>query len=226
MQRYVWLTMYFIGLVLISYMFFYFSTQSKEKDNVGKPTSSVNAPWKGQYKNSEKNKETRAQELKNTKNNQEANKTEDLSWTFVKPDSNQSKEKWLSHEDTFMKMEIWTQTLDLIDDKLQETLYNILGIRDFPTYKVKWKEIYVKKLKSIDYLNKKTNIEKLIERIWENIVEANLFGDKQIFVNLKWYYKNSSIMLIEYKWKTYLIVFPYKKYKEYKTFFKEFLFTN
>lgn len=223
MKRYIWLTMYFIWLVLISYTFFYYSS----KDNLQKD---VENPTKENISQTQKeNQEIQKQNIENQdeKNNTE-NQTniENISWDFVRAENLENWELKQKQESIFMTIEIWDETLNLIEDKSQETLYEILWVTDFPTYKTNEKEIYIKKLKSIEYEDKKDNIERLIQRIWENIVNSNLFGEKQLFVNIKWYYKSTSIMLVKYQWETYIVVFPYEKYENYKKFFEEVLFIN
>ena len=97
---------------------------------------------------------------------------------------------------------------------------------NIPTYKIEDKEIYIKEINSVDYESEKTNISKLIQKIWGNFVETNLFWDKQLFVNPDLYYKKESIIFIEYKQKLYMLVLPYEKYSKYKKFIKEILFVK
>jgi len=117
-------------------------------------------------------------------------------------------------------------TLYLVNDDKYDDIFEILWIWDLPKYKIEGKDIYVKKLDSVDYESEKVNIEQLIQKIWGNIANVNWFWDKQLFVNLDPYYKKDSISLVEYKWNVYIMVLPYNKYYEYEKVIKEFLFNK
>lgn len=119
---------------------------------------------------------------------------------------------------------IWLSQANLYTWNKYKDIFSMLELENIPTYKIENKDIYIKELNSIEYKDEKNIISQLIQKIWGNIVETNLFWDKQLFVNPDIFYKKEVIMLVEYEWKLYLVVLPYKKYHEYKKFIKEVLF--
>ena len=124
------------------------------------------------------------------------------------------------------KIYVWLAEAKLVSWSNYDDIFSLFNLEKYPTYKVDGKEIYFKQLKSIDYKTEKANINQLIQEIWGNIVETNLFGDKQIFINPDLYYKKVVIMLVSYGQKVYFVTLPYSKYKQYKLFLKNVLFVN
>lgn len=246
MKKYIWITLYFIGLVWLSYTFFYISEKNKTEDkkivnnqnntkkqNTVKKDNTLNTEWKNiqdediiekiktidkvnEENDKQKDTSSTVDNSKNTNNNDISKKEENDNI----PEKNNKKDIVL--EDIY----IWLAHWKLVKDSKYEEIYDILNLGNLPLYKIEDKEIYIKKLKSIEYETEKNIIEQLIHKIWGNIVETNLFGDKQLFVNMDVYYKVKSILLIEYDKNLYLVVLPYKKYKDYKSYLKNVLFAK
>jgi len=251
MKKYIWLTIYFIGLVWLSYTFFYLSGNkliniknnskqtildnkkvvSENKDNIvdiidnieDKKKLSDEQSWniEDKIKNIEK-----IQNKKLMSGDKIQKKLDDKENTDKKIiDNNQNKEdkeKNIPLENIYIGLWHWT----LVRDSKYEDIYSILWLSKLPLYKIEDKDIYIKELKSIEYEDEKNNIERLIHKIWGNVIKTNLFGDKQLFVNPDIYYKKQSIILVLYDWKVYLLVLPYKKYQDYKNYLNEVLFVR
>ena len=251
MKKYIWLTIYFIGLVWLSYTFFYLSGNewvnikddskqkvldnkkiaSENKSNIGniidniknEKKLSAEQTWniKDKIKNIEKIQNKKV--ASGDKEQKILDDKEKNDQQIIDNDQNtENKVKNIELEDIYIGL----AHLKLLKDSKYEDIYSILGLNKLPLYKIEDKNIYIKELKSIEYEDEKNNIKKLVQKIWGNIIETNLFGNKQLFVNIDVYYKKQSIILVLYDWKTYLLVLPYKKYQDYKSYLKEVLFVN
>ena len=247
MKKYIWLTIYFVWLVLLSYTFFYFSNKLKDIKKI------VTLEQKKQTKQLSKD-ENESSELKTSSENTNS----EISWSWNKNslswlenlelepkttgsfEENQNDVTWFDTEEASWSMSSWNTVSQIIPNKIYvwlaeaklvswsnyDDIFSLFNLEKYPTYKVDGKEIYFKQLKSIDYETEKANINQLIQEIWGNIVETNLFGDKQIFINPDLYYKKVVIMLVSYDQKVYFVTLPYSKYKQYKLFLKNVLFVN
>ena len=251
MKKYIWLTIYFIGLVWLSYTFFYLSgnkwvntkNDSKQKILDDKKVASGNKNNIGNIIDNIKNKkelsdeqtwniENKIKNIKKIQNEKVASgnkeqkilddKEKNDQQTIDNNQNTENKEKNIPLENIYIGLWHWT----LVKDGKYEDIYSILWLSRLPLYKIEDKDIYIKELKSIEYEDEKNNIERLIHKIWGNVIKTNLFGDKQLFVNPDIYYKKQSIILVLYDWKVYLLVLPYKKYQDYKNYLKEVLFVR
>jgi len=211
-KKYIWLTIYLVWIILLSYMFFLFSNNHKYKQ-VHKLNKINIKTWNIITK--------------------PINTWDDLNSTIEEISNNlwekTSNDTWTNDEKIEniipKTMVIWNIELILAEnDTTYDDIFDLLWLSDFPKYKVKWKKIYIKKLDSIEYENEKSIISKLIQKMWWDIAEVNWFGDKQMFANFDAYYKNDSISLVEYDGNIYVMILPYNKYYEYENTIKKFLF--
>ncbi len=231
MKKYLWITMYFVWLVLMSYSFFYFSGKRKKfiiikssdkiekKVDVSNNTNNYVTTWSITSNHNKDNNESISWfdiVLKKIEN-------DDFTWENLSWSNNLDKKKEV---DINKMVKIWKVVWQLVNKTSYDDIFELLWYWKTPTYKIKNKYIYIKILKTVDYENEKNNINQLIQKIWGNIKETNLFGDKQIFINPDIYYGKTVIMLVKHMWKLYFVVLPYKYYKEYKLYLSGVLFTN
>jgi len=220
MKKYIWLTIYMIGIVWISYTFFYLSkSNEKIKDSnqhfiLDDTKKNIDNTWNVVLNKIDK-KNLFNIETGIVENYIDNNIKWNTSGNVLNEDQNNTK-------NIYIGLTYWT----LVKDSKYEEIYSILWLDNLPLYKIEKKDIYIKKLESIEYEEEKNNIKQLIQKIWGNIVETNLFWYKQLFVNIDFYYKKESIILVSYDWKTYILIIPYLKYKDYKSYLKDFLFVN
>jgi len=245
MKKYIGLTIYFVWLVLLSYTFFYFSNKSKDikqivtyqqKEKMNDSWSEKLDLWKKDDNSSWNNQQVEEKSndvLSGIDNLQVVANTweEDTVLKETSDESTWSNNQYFSWNDTLSsvipdKIYVWLADAKLVSGSNYDDVFTLFNVDKYPTYKVSWKEIYFKQLKSIDYNTEKNNIDQLIQEIWGNIVETNLFWDKQLFVNPDLYYKKVVIMLVSYDWKVYFVTLPYSKYQKYKPFLKNVLFVN
>ncbi len=248
MKKYIWITMYFIGLVWFSYTFFYISWNNKQNlDNSQKESKSNVLDEKIEDKsineivdNITNNNKEEKQQIQDIEKNIEKNIELKDNWKQITWDNTEiknNKQNTTGNNNQYVEnnnienieleyIYIGLTKWKLVKDSRYEDIYNILNLSELPLYKIEDKDIYIKELKSIEYEEKKSNMSELIQKIWGNIIETNLFWNKQLFVNIDVYYKKQSIMLVSYEWKTYVLILPYEKYQDYKKYLKEFLFVN
>ena len=234
MKKYIGLTLYFMGIVLLSYSFFYASGKWKKTSFI----DSENLSWLVQTTSGQTDNEDLSIVDLETWDNQTTQTfftgDEDItsqtgdSWEVEVSSNFSSWDKILTgnQQQQTTGLKLGDQDLTEIDFTPYDDIYEILGYGDLPAYQVPGKDIYIKQLKSVDYTEEKSNINQLIQKIWGNIKQTNLFGDKQLFVNPDIYYQKVVIMLIEYNGKLYLVTLPYDKYQQYKGYLKNVLFTK
>jgi len=227
MKRYIWLTIFFVGLVMLSFLF----SNISKKNNI----TWNNITWN----NITKKEPTKKKEI--ISNNNETNLEKNSTWnnTEKKEDNfdiipvHNNQNTWDNTDTQTEESEkiipdnlyIWLSNAKLLKDSKFEEIFALFWLDDIPLYKVENKEIYIKQL-SWDYKDIKTNFDNIIKKVWGNDVETNLFWDKQTFFNPEIYYKKDVIMLISYEKTNYLVVLPYKNYWNYKKFMKETLFVK
>jgi len=243
MKRYIWLTIYFVWLVLLSYTFFYFSNKSnnlRKIVNISQKSGNVlpvdTLSWKKVLSWSKKDNffweelldswdlnkiSTWFDELYVVETNTWSNISE--TWNNLSTDNAKTNDTQNIIPD---KIYVWLAEAKLVSGSNYDDIFSLFNLEHYPTYKISEKDIYLKQLKSIDYETEKNNINQLIQEIWGNIKEVNLFWDKQAFINPDLYYKKVVIMLVSYDDKVYFVVFPYSRYKDYKSFLKNVLFIN
>ena len=244
MKKYIGLTIYFVWLVLLSYTFFYFNKSKgikqivtyQQKEKMNDSWSEKLDLWKKDDNSSWNNQQVEEKSndvLSGIDNLQVVATTweEDTVLEETSDLSTWSNNQYLSWDDTLNnvipdKIYVWLADAKLVSGSNYDDVFALFNVDKYPTYKIEWKEIYFKQLKSIDYNTEKNNIDQLIQEIWGNIVETNLFWDEQLFVNPDLYYKKVVIMLVSYDWKVYFVTLPYSKYKKYKPFLKNVLFVN
>jgi len=234
MKKYIGLTLYFMGIVLLSYSFFYASGKWKKTSFI----DSENLSWLVQTTSGQTDNEDLSVVDIETWDNQTTQTfftgDEDItsqtgdSWEVEVSSNFSSWDKILTgnQQQQTTGLKLGDQDLTKIDFTPYDDIYEILGYGELPAYQVPGKDIYIKQLKSVDYTEEKSNINQLIQKIWGNIKQTNLFGDKQLFVNPDIYYQKVVIMLIEYNGKLYLVTLPYDKYQQYKGYLKNVLFTK
>jgi len=234
MKKYIGLTLYFMGIVLLSYSFFYASGKWKKTSLA----NSEDLSWFVQTTSGQTDNEDLSVVDIETWDNQTTQTfftgEEDItsqtgdSWEVEVSSNFSSWDKILTgnQQQQTTGLKLGDQDLTEIDFTPYDDIYEILGYGDLPAYQVPGKDIYIKQLKSVDYTEEKSNINQLIQKIWGNIKQTNLFGDKQLFVNPDIYYQKVVIMLIEYNGKLYLVTLPYDKYQQYKGYLKNVLFTK
>ena len=234
MKKYIGLTLYFMGIVLLSYSFFYASGKWKKTSFA----NSENLSWLVQTTSGQTDTEDLSIVDLETWDNQTTQTfftgDEDItsqtgdSWEVEVSSNFSSWDKILTgnQQQQTTGLKLGDQDLTKIDFTPYDDIYEILGYGELPAYQVPGKDIYIKQLKSVDYTEEKSNINQLIQKIWGNIKQTNLFGDKQLFVNPDIYYQKVVIMLIEYNGKLYLVTLPYDKYQQYKGYLKNVLFTK
>jgi len=147
MKKYIWLTIYFIGLVWLSYTFFYLSGNkwiNTKKDN--KVVSWDKIP-NNIINDNKKKKETwkiedKIQNIEKIKDNKV------VSWEKIQKipnniinDNKKKKEKDIPLENIYIGLWHWT----LIKDSKYEDIYSILWLSKLPLYKIEDKDIYIKK---------------------------------------------------------------------------------
>ncbi len=209
-KKYIWLTIYLVGIILLSYVFFLFSNKTVQKKLP--KIEKANITWSVSL-NTWNNIDDTIEEISNNLWNPE---TTELTWT----NEDEKVENIVPST-----MIIWNIELVLAnEDTTYDDIFDILWFSEYPKYKVKWKKIYIKKLDSIEYENEKSNIEQLIQKMWWDIAEVNWFGDKQLFANFDAYYKKDSVSLVGYNGNLYVMILPYDKYYEYENTIKKFLF--
>lgn len=223
MKKYIWLTMFLIwALFLVYLIFFTFWLKTDKPDtNINISTWNVEATksWENQENDFLMTDSGSVQE-------QQSEPQDILENTGTQNMEVEEKKEEIIKQENNNELVIGAITLHLTDDDKYDDIFELLWIGDLPKYKIEWKDIYVKKLDSVDYESEKVNIEQLIQKIWGNIANVNWFWDKQLFVNLDPYYKKDSISLVEYKWNVYVMVLPYNKYYEYEKVIKDFLFNK
>jgi len=224
MKKYIWITLFLIGAIILSYMIYFSHKKDNEDVKLSENTIKID---------DSKNKEIKNNNiLQDSWNNESIDDVLQGSWNNEKLVNNFTWENDLKIEvDTWNKekeetLVVWNLVLKLAKDKTYDDIFDRLGIWYLNKYKVEWKKIYIKKIDSVDYEEEKVNIQQLIQKIWGNIAEVNWFWDKQLFVNLDPYYKKDSISLVESNGKLYYMILPYDKYYEYKKVIKEFLFNK
>ncbi len=234
MKKYIGLTLYFMGIVLLSYSFFYISGKWKKTSFA----NSENLSWLVETTSGQTDNEDLSIVDLETWDNQTTQTfftgDEDItsqtgdSWEVEVSSNFSSWDKILTgnQQQQTTGLKLGDQDLTKIDFTPYDDIYEILGYGELPAYQVPGKDIYIKQLKSVDYTEEKSNINQLIQKIWGNIKQTNLFGDKQLFVNPDIYYQKVVIMLIEYNGKLYLVTLPYDKYQQYKGYLKNVLFTK
>ena len=209
MKKYVWLTLFLMGALFLVYLMFF--TFHKNVDNNSLNTWN-NITWNIENKVAVNESYDIANENLYQWEQQDSQNNDTIVNTPEKENDNE--------------LVIWNITLYRTDDNRYDNIFELLWVSELPKYKIEWKDIYVKKLDSVDYETEKVNIGQLIQKIWWNIAEVHWFWDKQLFVNLDPYYKKDSISLVEYNGNLYYMVLPYDKYYEYKKVIKEFLFNK
>ncbi len=236
MKKYIGLSLYLVWLILLSYTFFYFSPKKQEFlsliiSNQKHVKNASLSQITGNFL------ETKADEKKTSENftgknlssgsetilsGQQTNSVinenleiKPLTWMHL---NQNSEEPLLS---SFSGIDLKKVSVSPYDD-----IFQLLGYTSGIIYQVSWKDIYIKKLKSVDYDQEKNNINQLIQQIWGNVKSLNLYGDKQSFVNIDVYYGKVVIMLISYKGNNYLVIMPYGVYKENRDYLKKVLFAK
>jgi len=234
MKKYLGLTLYFVWLVLMSYTFFYFSGKYQKLKapiqtvNTGNQESLQNQTSDNQVSENTQIEQTAIQDdvlsgLNLDLEPQTGNNQDFIEEVFTGNVLSGEENKKLTIES---KLWIGQATGDLVPTTPYDDIYEILWYGKLPAYQILGKDLYLKKLKSVDYEEEKSNINQLIQKIWGNVKETNLFGDKQLFVNPDIYYQKVVIMLVEYNGKLYLVTLPYNDYHKYKDYLKNVLFVN
>lgn len=229
MKRYIWLTIFFVWLVMLSFLFANISHKNYHIINQN--------TWSNNGRKTIKNQNI----SNNTKNNKKQNNlVKDLTWGNTNKQNNfkiipihKQENTWNKIDSQSNKVEkiipdnlyIWLSSATLVKDSKFEEVFALFGLDNIPLYKVENKEIYIKQL-SWDYDKIKKNFDNIIKKVWWNDVETDLYGDKQTFFNPDIYYKKDVIMLVKYEKNNYLVVLPYKNYEKYKKFIKETLFVK
>ena len=234
MKKYLGLTLYFVWLVLMSYTFFYFSGKYQK---LKAPVQTVDTGNQENLQN-----QTSDSQLSESIQTGQVDTTDDvLSGLSLDLEPQTGDNQDFTGEDFTgdiltgeenkkptieTKLRIGQATGDLVPTTPYDDIYEILGYGKLPAYQIPGKDIYLKKLNSVDYEEEKSNINQLIQKIWGNVKETNLFGDKQLFVNPDIYYQKVVIMLVDYNGKLYLVILPYEDYHKYKEYLKNVLFVN
>ena len=232
MKKYIWITLYLIWLVFLSFLFFLHSKHNNT-NKIIKNTTKNNSIIEIKNTNKKNNKIedniklTEKEETWNNISNKIEKELENKD-IEIKNTIKENKKEPIKKEKTELPefLFIWLTQLNLQKDTKYEEIYNIINVKWKGIYKVEEKDIYLKPLENNDYDSVKNNISKIINKIWWNIISTNLFWDKQCFINPDIYYKKQVIMLINFDWKNYLVVLPYKKYQLYKKFIKEKIFSK
>ena len=243
MKRYLWLTFYFVWLVLLSYSFFYLSPSWKKILNSLNTVPQIQWLPDIDTGNISEVKDNKKEVVVNTWTN---NLTGELTgvnsgivsdntiWNIEMKNNNNQIVTWTNLVNTWeeQKVEVipdsiyvWLAEGSLVKTWVFDNVYSVLWLTG-PIYQMDWKRVYLQKIKSVDYLTEKTNINQLIQKIWGNIKETNLFWDKQLFVNPDKYYWKIVIMLVEYNGSLYLVTLPYNDYKQYKNYIQDVLFVK
>jgi len=234
MKKYLGLTLYFVWLVLMSYTFFYFSGKYQK---LKAPVQTVDTGNQENLQN-----QTSDSQLSESIQTGQVDTTDDVLSGLsldLEPQTGDSQDftgelftgNILTGEKNEKptietKLGIGQATGDLVPTTPYDDIYEILWYGKLPAYQIPGKDIYLKKLNSVDYEEEKSNINQLIQKIWGNVKETNLFGDKQLFVNPDIYYQKVVIMLVDYNGKLYLVTLPYEDYHKYKDYLKNVLFVN
>ncbi len=232
MRKYIWLTIFFVWLVILSFLFSNISKKGKNT-NISNTTT-----W-----NNNSRKKIKQKTIK-TNNNKQTKIVQNITWNITnkKKDNfniipvhnkqntwdntnNQSQKTNKTKKIIPDNLYIWLASATLVKDSKYEEVFTLFWLDNIPLYKTENKEIYIKQL-SWNYKQIKSNFDNIIKKIWGNDVETNLYGDKQTFFNPQVYYKKDVIMLISYEKSNYLVVLPYKNYWKYKIFMKETLFVK
>ena len=238
MKRYIWLTIFFVWLVMLSFLFSNISKKDNKNTNKQNTTTWNNnrKPIKSQNISNKIN-DNQVKEQNNYISHKKSNITQNKTWnnTEKKQDNfnivpvHNKPTTWNKINKTEKiipdDLYIWLSDAKLIKDSKFEEIFTLFWLDNIPLYKIENKEIYIKQL-SWDYKNIKNNLNNIIKKVWGNDVETDLFGDKQTFFNPEIYYKKDVIMLIFYEKENYLVVLPYKNYWKYKKFMKETLFVK
>lgn len=250
MKKYIGLTIFLIGTILASFWIAISSGKLAVKNTNQKQENIKNTNIKIKTTNQEKEKkqETNLESKKN-----EFKKQNDLSWESITNNWTVNNLSWESTDNSWTINNLtWDEIIGNIQtsnswenfsatkefifiglaqanlyswDKYND-IFSLFELDNIPTYKIEWKEIYIKKLNSIEYKDEKNIIGRLIQKIWGNMVQTNIFGEKQTFINIDLFYKKEVLMLVEYDWKLYFVILPYKLYHQYKKFLKEVLFVK
>lgn len=244
MKIYIWLTLYFIWLIWISYTFFFITKKENNIKLENTQNKEFSKKEKNTIQNNVKNQEEKNSIININKKIDELKKFEDKN-SFQEIKENKQKKEEIKEKEKKEKEEeikenkenekedkdkekenikIWKGNAILTESSWYKNIFSGLKIQTNETYKIKDKKIYIKILNSIDYEDKKTNISGLIQKIWGNIVETNIYWEKQLFINIDKYYKKEVIMLVKHNSKTYLLIIPYEQYQNYKKYLKEILF--
>ncbi len=116
---------------------------------------------------------------------------------------------------------IWDYTWILMEDsELSEinNIYNILWYREkYPVYLFDT-DITVSWLQGKMYDKEYPRIIDLIWKLGGTVVQLNMFGDKQFFINIPTYYKKKVVMGIERMGVFYLVILDYDIYQQKKEF--------
>jgi len=241
MRKYIGLTIFFVWLVWLSFRFAFSSwkIQFKKDFSDTKLTNIQNKNTKIDEKATNKNtyNKENTNNLNNTWNNLDTWDNLDTwnnnTWNNLNNKNEEfkvipvNKKKHISTKIKIIPehLYIWLTKANLVKDSKYEEIYALFKLDKISLYKIENKEIYVKQL-SWNYLNIKNKLQNIIQQIWGNIAETNLYGNKQVFLNPNIYYKKYSIMLVKYWQNNYLITFPYNKYSSYKNFMKNVLFVE
>ena len=105
--------------------------------------------------------------------------------------------------------------------KMFEVIKNIHNMLwySWNMYVFSW-QVSVLWLDTEDYDIEKSKLEEIVSERWWNMVELDLFWDKQAFINIEPYYKKIVIMLINKNWQNWLVTISYDKYHQMKQFIK------
>jgi len=228
MKRYIWLTIFFVWLVMLSFLF---SNISKNNNKKSITKNNIQKIWQTKKEKNLKNDHQNDFKKKNIWNKIKKENKKEVNNDFDIIPVHNSKNTWnntnIQKENTQKiipdNLYIWLSSAQLLKDSKFEEIFTLFWLDNIPLYQIEKKEIYIKQL-SWNYKDIKTNFENIIKKIWGNDVETNLFWDRQTFFNPDIYYKKDVIMLIYYEKSNYLVVLPYKKYWDYKKFIKETLF--
>lgn len=240
MKKYIWVSLYFVWIVLLSYAFFYsswkweqlknqdFSVEVKESWNVQKTVAKQNQDNNILKANKLTYSENTWDKLNNIKIKPvlEEEKAIVLTWDKAEKFTQMQEDSQTKKNDVKKEIIVWKIKLSYVNDVPYVDIYELLWYADGNFYQVPWKNIYLKQLKSVDYEKEKNNISQLIQKGLGNIKETNLFGDRQMFVNLDAYFKKVVIMLVSYNGKLYLVTLPYDKYYIYKSYLASDLFAK
>lgn len=102
--------------------------------------------------------------------------------------------------------------------EVTKNIHNMLWY-SWNTYVFSW-QVNVLWLDTEDYDTEKSKLEEILSKRWWNMVELDLFWDKQAFINIEPYYKKIVIMLINKNWQNWLVTVSYDKYHKMKHFIK------